>query len=169
MPTDKLIIDTPEQVHLEFVLAGIGSRFMATFLDVLIEAVLYLVLFLLTLIVLGITTLCVTSNFSEMVLERSREIGILKALGAVERGIAALFVSESAALALAATIAGYAVGLFAAAAIAREVFGAVFRLDANWLVFAGVAGVMLAVAAIASTIAASRIWNIQPAIVLRGE
>jgi putative ABC transport system permease protein len=126
-------------------------------------------LFLLTLIVLAITTLCVTSNFSEMVLERSREIGILKALGAVERGIAALFVSESAALALAATIAGYAVGLFAAAAIAREVFGAVFHLDANWLVFAGVAGVMLAVAAIASTIAASRIWNIQPAIVLRGE
>jgi uncharacterized RDD family membrane protein YckC len=50
LPTDKLIIDTPEQVHLEFVLAGIGSRFMATFLDVLIEAVLYLVLFLLTLI-----------------------------------------------------------------------------------------------------------------------
>ena len=33
---DKLIIDTPEQVHLEFVLAGIGSRFMAAFLDSLI-------------------------------------------------------------------------------------------------------------------------------------
>jgi uncharacterized RDD family membrane protein YckC len=48
--TDKLIIDTPEQVHLEFVLAGIGSRFMALFLDILIEALLYLVLFLLSLI-----------------------------------------------------------------------------------------------------------------------
>jgi uncharacterized RDD family membrane protein YckC len=35
---DKLIIDTPEQVHLEFVLAGIGSRFMAAFLDTLILA-----------------------------------------------------------------------------------------------------------------------------------
>jgi uncharacterized RDD family membrane protein YckC len=50
VPSDKLIIDTPEQVHLEFVLAGVGSRFMAVFLDVLIEAALYLVLFLLTLI-----------------------------------------------------------------------------------------------------------------------
>ncbi|MGC2696570.1 MAG: RDD family protein [Candidatus Angelobacter sp.] len=50
MATDKLIIDTPEQVHLEFVLAGIGSRFMAIFLDVVIEAVLYLVLFLLTVL-----------------------------------------------------------------------------------------------------------------------
>lgn len=126
-------------------------------------------LFLLTLLILGITTLCVSSNFSEMVIERSKEIGILKALGGVERRIAALFVSESAALALAATVAGYALGLFAAAAIGREVFGGVFRLQANWLVFAGVAGVMLTVAAIATGIAASRIWSIQPAIILRGE
>ncbi|HET9838615.1 MAG TPA: RDD family protein [Candidatus Angelobacter sp.] len=48
MPSDKLIIDTPEQVHLEFTLAGVGSRFMAVFLDILIEVVLYLILFLLT-------------------------------------------------------------------------------------------------------------------------
>ena len=87
----------------------------------------------------------------------------------MERGIAALFVSESAALALAATIAGYTAGLFAAAAIGREVFGGVFHVDANWPVFAGVAGVMLTVAAVATAIAASRIWTIQPAIILRGE
>jgi len=44
---DKLIIDTPEQVHLEFVLAGVGSRFMAALLDSLIEAaILLLVLFI---------------------------------------------------------------------------------------------------------------------------
>ncbi len=49
MATDKLTIDTPEQVHLEFTLAGIGSRFMAAFLDVLIEIALYFVLFLLSL------------------------------------------------------------------------------------------------------------------------
>jgi putative ABC transport system permease protein len=126
-------------------------------------------LFLLTLIVLAITTLCVTGNFSEMVIERSKEIGILKAIGAVERRIAALFISETAALALAATLAGYAAGLFAAAGIGREVFGGAFRLQADWLVFGGVAGVMLAVAAIATGIAASRIWAIQPAIILRGE
>jgi putative ABC transport system permease protein len=126
-------------------------------------------LFFLTVIILGITTLCVTSNFSEMVIERSKEIGILKALGGVERRIAALFVSESAALALAATFVGYAAGLLAAAAIGREVFGGVFHIDASWLVFAGVAGVMLAVAAVATGIAASRIWTIQPAIILRGE
>ncbi|HKV95265.1 MAG TPA: RDD family protein [Candidatus Angelobacter sp.] len=49
MPSDKLIIDTPEQVHLEFVLAGIGSRFMAAFLDVLIELALYALLVIISL------------------------------------------------------------------------------------------------------------------------
>lgn len=50
MATDKLTIDTPEQVHLEFTLAGIGSRFMAAFLDIVIEVIGYLVLFLLSLL-----------------------------------------------------------------------------------------------------------------------
>jgi ABC-type lipoprotein release transport system permease subunit len=45
----------------------------------------------------------------------------------------------------------------------------VFRLQADWLVFSGVAGVMLIVAASATAIAASRIWGIQPAIIMRGE
>jgi putative ABC transport system permease protein len=126
-------------------------------------------LFLLTLLILVITTLCVSSNFSELVIERSKEIGILKALGGAERKIAAFFISESAVIALAATVTGYAVGVFAAAGIGREVFGGVFRLQPSWGVLGGVAGVMLAVAGIATAIAASRIWGIQPATILRGE
>lgn len=126
-------------------------------------------LFLLTLLILIITTLCVSSNFSEMVIERSKEIGILKAIGAAERKIAAFFVSESAVLALSATLAGYLIGIFAAAAIGREVFGGVFRLEPSLAVLGGVIGVMLAVAGIATAIAASRIWSIQPAVILRGE
>jgi putative ABC transport system permease protein len=126
-------------------------------------------LFLLTLLILVITTLCVSSNFSELVIERSKEIGILKALGGAENKIAAFFVSESALIALAATLAGYALGVFAAAGIGREVFGGVFRLEPSWGVLGGVAGVMLAVAGIATAIAASRIWSIQPATILRGE
>ncbi len=126
-------------------------------------------LFLLTLLILVITTLCVSTNFSEMVIERAKEIGILKAIGGAERRIAAFFISESAALALAATLTGYAVGVFAAAGIGREVFGGVFRLQPDWGVFGIVAGVMLAVAAVATGIAASRIRGIQPATILRGE
>jgi len=127
------------------------------------------VLLLLTVVILGITTLCVSSNFSEMVIERSKEIGILKALGAAERKIAGFLVSESAALALAATTAGYTLGVFAAAGIGRQIFGGAFQLRPDVWVFASVAAVMLVVAALATGIAASRIWGIQPAIILRGE
>jgi hypothetical protein len=34
----KLSIDTPEQVSIDFNVAGIGSRFMAVFVDNLIQA-----------------------------------------------------------------------------------------------------------------------------------
>jgi putative ABC transport system permease protein len=126
-------------------------------------------LFLLTLLILAITTLCVSSNFSEMVIERSREIGILKAMGAAERRIAGFFLSEAAALALASTVTGYIIGIFAAAAIGRQIFGGSFHVQVNGIVFITVAAVMLAVAAVATSISASRIWGIQPAIILRGD
>ncbi len=104
-----------------------------------------------------------------MVIERAKEIGILKALGGAERRIAALLHFRIRRAGRRRNIVGYTAGIFAAAAIGREVFGGVFHIDANWLVLAGVAGVMLAVAAVATAIAASRIWNIQPAVILRGE
>lgn len=126
-------------------------------------------LFLLTLIILAITTLCVSGNFTEMVIERAKEIAILKALGAAERKIAAFFVSESAALAIAATLTGYIAGIFAAAAIVREIFGGGFHLQGDWLVFGSVMLVMMVVATVATATAASRIWSIDPAIILRGE
>ena len=126
-------------------------------------------LLLLTLLILAITTLCVTSNFSEMVIDRAKEIGIMKALGGAERRIAAFFISESATLAILATIIGYTAGIFAAAIIGREIFGGVFRIQPDPLVLAGVAGVMLLVSTVATAIATARIWNIQPAVILRGE
>jgi uncharacterized RDD family membrane protein YckC len=39
---DRIQVDTPEQIALEFPLAGIGSRFMAIALDTLIQFLLYL-------------------------------------------------------------------------------------------------------------------------------
>src|ERR1051326_1653788 len=45
--SDKLIIKTPEQIPLEFQLAGVGSRALATIVDTLILMVAYVVLFIL--------------------------------------------------------------------------------------------------------------------------
>jgi putative ABC transport system permease protein len=126
-------------------------------------------LFLLTAIILAITTLCVSSNFTEIVIERAKEIGIMKALGAAESRLAAFFLSESAALAVAGSLLGYVVGALGAALIGREIFGAAFESGSGWVVFLSVTAVMLLVASIATAIAASRIRAIQPAVILRGE
>jgi uncharacterized RDD family membrane protein YckC len=48
---DKLIIDTPEQVQLEFSLAGLGSRFMAVFIDSLIQFVALILLIVILAII----------------------------------------------------------------------------------------------------------------------
>ena len=128
------------------------------------------VLFLLTSLILLITLLCVTSNFSALVLERAKEIGILKAIGAAERKIAALFLSESLLLGLASALAGYGLGLAVAWWIGRKIFpDAVSAVGVNFGVFLPVAAVTLAVAAVATLLAAARIWRIRPAVILRGE
>jgi putative ABC transport system permease protein len=128
-------------------------------------------LFLLTALVLAITTLCVSSNFSALVLERSQEIGILKAIGAAERKIAALFLSESLILGLASSAAGYAVGLLVAWWIGRQIFpeSAAAGVGVNYGVLLPVTGVTLAMAAAATLTGAARIWRIKPAVILRGE
>jgi uncharacterized RDD family membrane protein YckC len=54
---EKLIIDTPEQIALEFPLAGVGSRFLALALDTLVQIAVGMVVAVLVRIVtlLGIT------------------------------------------------------------------------------------------------------------------
>jgi putative ABC transport system permease protein len=128
-------------------------------------------LFLLTVLILAITTLCVSSNFSALVLERSKEIGILKAIGAAEKKIAALFLSESLILGIASSVAGYVVGLLVAWWIGRQIFpeSAAAGVGVNYGVFLPVTGVTLAMAAAATLAAAARIWRIRPAVILRGE
>jgi len=128
-------------------------------------------LFLLALLILAITTLCVSSNFSALVIERGKEIGVLKAIGAPERKIAALFLSESLLLGLGSAITGYAVGLALAWEIGRRIFSAsaASNVGVNFSVFLPVTGVTLCVAAAATLFAAARIWRIRPAVILRGE
>jgi putative ABC transport system permease protein len=128
--------------------------------------------FSLAVVIFAITTLCVTGNFSALVIERSKEIGVLKAIGAAETKIAALFLSESLVLALTSTIAGYAAGLAVAYWIGRRIFadsGPIAAIGVDFAVFGPVMAVTLLVAIIATLFAASRIWRIEPAAILRGE
>ena len=51
--SDRVKIETPEQISLEFSLAGIGSRFLALAMDTLLQGVLYLLVILLIFLVPG--------------------------------------------------------------------------------------------------------------------
>src|SRR3954471_13837884 len=51
-PIEKLTIDTPEQISLEFSLAGLGSRFLAVAIDTLLQFIVGFLLFLVGLFVL---------------------------------------------------------------------------------------------------------------------
>jgi putative ABC transport system permease protein len=128
--------------------------------------------FSLALVIFAIATLCVTGNFSALVIERGKEIGLLKAIGAADGKIATLFLSESLVLALVSAVAGYAAGLAVAYGIGRKIFsdsapGA--AVGVNFGVLAPVIAVTVLVAAVATLFAAWRIWQIEPAIILRGE
>ena len=51
---DHLTIETPEQIPLEFLLAGIGSRFLALALDTVIQALAGMVLLLVGIVIVGV-------------------------------------------------------------------------------------------------------------------
>jgi putative ABC transport system permease protein len=126
-------------------------------------------LFLLMAVILVIVTISVSSNFGELVMERGKEIGIMKAIGAGERKIAGLFLAEALILGALSTVTGYAGGTLLAGWIDRSVFDAAFAIHLNIGVFGLAAAVTLSIAMAATGFAAGRIWRIQPAAILRGE
>ena len=126
-------------------------------------------LYLLMAVILVIVTLSVSSNFGEIVMERSKEIGILKAIGAREGKIAGLFLAEALLLGAFSTVIGYGLGVVLAGWIDRSIFDAAFALHISAQVLLLTALVTLSVAVLATALAAGRIWRIQPAAILRGE
>jgi putative ABC transport system permease protein len=128
--------------------------------------------FSLAFVIFAIATLCVTGNFSALVIERGKEIALLKAIGAADGKIAALFLSESLVLAVVSAVAGYAAGLAVAYGIGRKIFpdsAPIAAIGVNFGVLAPVVAVTVLVAAIATLFAAWRIWQIEPALILSGE
>lgn len=117
--------------------------------------------------VVAVAALALASTMVTAVLERRAEIGLMKALGASERRVAAFFLAEGVSVGLLGGLAGYAAGLALAALIGRQVFQADLRPSALGL--PATLGVAIGVALLASLWPMRRAMAIDPAITLRGE
>jgi ABC-type antimicrobial peptide transport system permease subunit len=120
--------------------------------------------FALVAIVLG--AVGIYGVMAHMVAQRTREIGIRIAVGAVPREILALVLRQSALLAGLGIVAGLLGGLVATRLLAGLLFG-IAPTDA--VTFAATAVLLAAVAALASLFPALRATRIDPIDALRAE
>jgi putative ABC transport system permease protein len=123
--------------------------------------------FLVTLIVLALTIFCVGTTMTTVVLERRKEIGLKKALGADNKMIAAEFLCEGLLLGCAGGLLGVALGYFFARAVSMSVFGR--EMSLGWYLPPMAILVSIAVTIIACLLPVRRAVDVEPAVVLRGE
>jgi putative ABC transport system permease protein len=119
---------------------------------------------LLGLIALTLASFGVSATLSQSVVERTREIGIRVAVGALPRQVAGLVFREGVALSIAGIALGAAVATLAGGFLGRLLFE-VPAIDA--LTLAGVVTVFGLVSAIAVYVPAWRAARLDPTIALR--
>lgn len=122
---------------------------------------------LVAVLVLLAAALSVTSTMTATVLERTREIGVMKALGAENRRVAQQFFQEAGLIGLAGGVAGLPLGFAAAQAIGKTVFSSAIGI--NLMVIPISLVVAVGVALLAGRGPVSRAVSVEPAVTLRGE
>ncbi len=121
----------------------------------------------LTILILVIIALCVMATMTAIVLERRRDIAVMKALGAADALLMRLFMTEGASLGLVGGILGYGLGAIVARGLAERLFGVALNLNA-WTLPA-VCGLTVALAVFAAQVPVRVLRAIQPTVVLKGE
>lgn len=123
-------------------------------------------MFLVAAIALLTSALGVMMTMTTSVIERKREIGLMKALGAENKKIAFLFLSESVFIGVLGGLLGYGTGIMLAELIAKNVFGTQVSLE--FIVFPVALSIAVGISALASVLPVKRAISIEPAVVLRG-
>ena len=109
----------------------------------------------------------VAATAGTTVLERTHEIGLMKALGAPRLMVGVLFLGEQWLLALLGGTAGYVAGLGLAHLLGERVFGV--SPEVRLILLPVVLGVAAAVATLGSIVPLRRVVRLDHASVLRGE
>jgi len=123
--------------------------------------------YLVVIVILASTLLCVSTTMMAMVMERRREIGLRKALGATNRAIAGEFLGESALLGITGGVLGSLVGWGIAQVVGLSVFKAYITFRPSVLIAVIILSVLVAWVAVIMPVRTAA--NIEPALVLKGE
>ena len=121
----------------------------------------------LTMIILAITALCLIATITAIVLERQREIGLMKALGASDRLLMGFFLAEVGVLASAGSLVGFGLGAILSRFLGVQLFG--IPLDLHWPALPWVVLTTVVVALGAAWSPVRVVRRIRPAVVLKGE
>jgi putative ABC transport system permease protein len=124
-------------------------------------------LLLLTLAALVATVLAVSAAMAATILERRREVGLMKSLGASNASVASLFLTEAGLLALAGGLTGFISGAALARSIGANIFGS--SIEVHPVVLALILCSALVVTFAGSAGAVRKAMRFDPAVVLRGD
>lgn len=125
-----------------------------------------LLMVLITILSLAGSALGITNLVTASVMERSSEIGLLKAIGAKDGAISALFLTEIAVTGVIGAAAGYLIGFGFAQIIGQTVFGSPIEMK---LFVIPLIGVLVLTVILAGSIPAIRmLLRLRPAEVLHG-
>jgi putative ABC transport system permease protein len=121
---------------------------------------------LITIAALCAAALAVSAAMATAIMERRHEVGLMKAMGASNSSVAALFLTEAGVLALLGGAAGFGIGGILAAQIGRSIFNSTISLQP--VLFPIVLAVAFLVTYGGSFASIRRAVRLDPAMVLRG-
>jgi len=117
--------------------------------------------------VLLITSMCVNTTLSSIIFSRTKEIALLRALGASKRNVATLFGTETFLMTLFASLIGAFLGYFLSQFFGTVIFGS--GIDFRFLSIPIATILSLLFASIAAYFPIKRSLNVPVATILRGE
>jgi putative ABC transport system permease protein len=120
-----------------------------------------------TAVIILTAALCMLATLTASVFDRRKDFAVMRALGASQRTVSALFAAEAAGIGLVGAVLGFALGLGIAAWIGRANFHA--SVSPRWGIFPEVLIGSMLLALLAAMMPISMLRKVQPAVILRGE